>query len=1165
MPRKQRKKRVQQRISTIKKRNSSTPPKKRINWFILFFTGVLLLSLLFLVWSNSIQKEIGRPELKSVSINKSEDSVGIDSTKVLDILKVVRYEPLRYWSWHNFFRDYERLGDHEKSAANLYQLFPDTVFHSSVRLSSDKYDTVQVGILSIPVSKGLNQGKSQTGGALRFHEFIPDLYYDDLEMRIMTTLHPWEIETPILFKPYFEHWNHFIDQDNPFYEDLFRVHRYPNIELPLEDLAATEKVLVEILTSSLLIEAWEKAFKASFDLFLIKLYQRDFKGGAYYGTGAFALAKTIPEIQSSKVMCDLVHVYFAFMKAKDIPLSVELRELIYLFLPHEANLDTDYATFIEKRLVLAYEEWLEVSDSLASSSVNKRDSLLELEQVLLQGIVDQAKWLMNLKNEPPKYYNQVLEKLPMWTKYTQSPDLAFLYAHANRRMADQYMGGMQFQHAERLLLIAYKHMSLCETENQRELDELEASFQFLKSKIFESSILREIQRIRDGQQFQRYNGAYSTAETKRKINGSNEEIKKGVETYILIKTYPMFQALNNGDNDLARKLAFEISNSYFSISDTTNAQLFLDLGLDLEERQSAISVQRREQAFSWHNFYNNISITHLLFENYHDQKTPENLSLYVQRKRYVDSLVCIVLSDQNKSGIQQSLLTSITASSLIYESLDMGKHFAEVFFDDSFLKDQIALQHSLIQEGIEQRKNFREKVYLANDTASFQNYFNLFIEERKLLDRVNESNSSFYDWENQIGKMSRVEQDMDMLGISDSLFEHKVTSATIDSIQTELQIDEVVLIFASNQTIAYRCAIFPDTVIYYDHFHLERTHFYDIDYTTKYSLREYIAQLISKNGFSVRHARWLYSFLFNRLEDRLHGKKLIISSQGIFENLPFEALVCDTSRIGAPVFLIERHPVRYIYSLRDVFPSQEESTELPFHVFIPYDEKDKNQLFHNQKVINELPNYGAKVNAGNQIRKSELFNVLSDSGICHIAAHGIVHNKVPELGYLLNSSDSSERFLGVELLGFSGVANLVYLNVCNSGTGVFESGKGLHSFGKEFYLSGARSVIQSPIPLDDEASAEITSLFYEHLASGLSKSESLRLAKLSYLKNAPNHRRAPYFWAGSMFYGQDGKVILPQSSLTDWSAFQRWFGWLAGLLVLVLGLGGFFRLRKLQS
>ena len=61
--------------------------------------------------------------------------------------------------------------------------------------------------------------------------------------------------------------------------------------------------------------------------------------------------------------------------------------------------------------------------------------------------------------------------------------------------------------------------------------------------------------------------------------------------------------------------------------------------------------------------------------------------------------------------------------------------------------------------------------------------------------------------------------------------------------------------------------------------------------------------------------------------------------------------------------------------------------------------------------------------------------------------------------------------------------------------------------------SGAKSSVISLWNVNDKSTSQIIGSFYKNLKSGLEKDESLRMAKLEYLNNAPANLKHPFFWA----------------------------------------------------
>ena len=72
-------------------------------------------------------------------------------------------------------------------------------------------------------------------------------------------------------------------------------------------------------------------------------------------------------------------------------------------------------------------------------------------------------------------------------------------------------------------------------------------------------------------------------------------------------------------------------------------------------------------------------------------------------------------------------------------------------------------------------------------------------------------------------------------------------------------------------------------------------------------------------------------------------------------------------------------------------------------------------------------------------------------------------------------------------------AKLVVLSCCHSGRGKIRA-EGVIGIARAFLGSGARSVLVALWALDDEATEQFMSRFYEHLVRGVSASESFHQA-----------------------------------------------------------------------
>ncbi len=98
-------------------------------------------------------------------------------------------------------------------------------------------------------------------------------------------------------------------------------------------------------------------------------------------------------------------------------------------------------------------------------------------------------------------------------------------------------------------------------------------------------------------------------------------------------------------------------------------------------------------------------------------------------------------------------------------------------------------------------------------------------------------------------------------------------------------------------------------------------------------------------------------------------------------------------------------------------------------------------------------------------------------------------------------------------------ANLVVLSACNTGLGKEIKGEGLIGLTRGFMYAGAGGVAASLWKVDDDATAELMTRFYEGMfRKGLTPSAAMREAQLWMWQQ--QRWRAPYFWAAFIIQGR---------------------------------------------
>lgn len=156
--------------------------------------------------------------------------------------------------------------------------------------------------------------------------------------------------------------------------------------------------------------------------------------------------------------------------------------------------------------------------------------------------------------------------------------------------------------------------------------------------------------------------------------------------------------------------------------------------------------------------------------------------------------------------------------------------------------------------------------------------------------------------------------------------------------------------------------------------------------------------------------------------------------------------------------------------------------------------------------------YGDSAVVSNSGEKDSCIQDISEASIFHYAGHAIIED---ESAYLaLNDSEIYEQqLLNTEIQLMYCPLELVVLSACETGLGKVLSGEGIRSLGRSFMEAGARATVISLWNVNDKSTATIMLGFHKYLKEGLTKDESLRLAKLDYIQNASVRNLHPYYWA----------------------------------------------------
>lgn len=159
-------------------------------------------------------------------------------------------------------------------------------------------------------------------------------------------------------------------------------------------------------------------------------------------------------------------------------------------------------------------------------------------------------------------------------------------------------------------------------------------------------------------------------------------------------------------------------------------------------------------------------------------------------------------------------------------------------------------------------------------------------------------------------------------------------------------------------------------------------------------------------------------------------------------------------------------------------------------------------------------------------RDAFLKGKLANCRIIHVAAHGLLNRQDPALsGLVLSLVDRGGRpqagFLRLQdIYSLDLCADLIVLSACQTAMGKDLAGEGLMNLPRGFLYAGAARVVASLWKVDDEATAQLMTFFYEHLLGNerLPPAAALRAAQLAMRREPRWH--SPYYWAAFQFEGE---------------------------------------------
>lgn len=260
---------------------------------------------------------------------------------------------------------------------------------------------------------------------------------------------------------------------------------------------------------------------------------------------------------------------------------------------------------------------------------------------------------------------------------------------------------------------------------------------------------------------------------------------------------------------------------------------------------------------------------------------------------------------------------------------------------------------------------------------------------------------------------------------------------------------------------------------------------------------------------------WFHRTLLAPFETEMQGVgRLFVVPHSLLHYLPFHALYDGQSH------LLDRCEVVYLPAasrLRQRTAATPRSAlvigcDFGGHLpAIPQEVQAIHRLFAASVAQNSIQ---PRLLLGQEATIARVCQLAPESGILHLAAHGVFRQDSPLFSYL-NLADGPLILADVERLSLS-QTTLVTLSACETGTGDLRGGD-LFGLSQAFLQAGAASLVASLWPVPDEATRELMIGFYRQLLAGQSKAAALRAAQLT-LRAGLAHAH-PWRWAGFVLIG----------------------------------------------
>ena len=158
----------------------------------------------------------------------------------------------------------------------------------------------------------------------------------------------------------------------------------------------------------------------------------------------------------------------------------------------------------------------------------------------------------------------------------------------------------------------------------------------------------------------------------------------------------------------------------------------------------------------------------------------------------------------------------------------------------------------------------------------------------------------------------------------------------------------------------------------------------------------------------------------------------------------------------------------------------------------------------------------ARILTGAEASEAAVQLLAPDADILHLACHGVIDETDPMKSHLRLAPDkNNDGYLTAdEIMDMNLQGSLVTLSACDTGRGRILQGGDILGLTRAWIYAGTPSVLASLWKVDDRATSQLMTAFYENLKTH-DKAKALQLAQLDMIKQG----LSPFYWAAFCLYG----------------------------------------------